>query len=194
MDSERTIDATTIFNRWMWGVSLVVALIAEVCRPKAMEKGNWAAEVAFPIDLLSSMFRTLFDSGSVNLHLTWPALQVLFPCLIFHVKLALAIDQTTKVWFVAVEALIKRASMHGCFKKLRITKFGIAGGPFVRDFQSLFFGNLESLFLNLTSQVFDLSELFLDLGAIRANRNIALAARASHKRKIDFERIPAMLQ
>ena len=155
-DSERTVDATTIFNLWMRGVSLVVALLAEVCRPEAMVKGNWATEVAFPIDLLISMLFTLFDSGPVDLHLAWSALQILFLCLIFHVELALAIDQSAKVWFTAVEALIERASMHSCLKKLLITKIFIAGGPAGWDFQSLCFCNLQSLYLNLSSQVFDL--------------------------------------
>ena len=57
-NAKRAVDAIAVLNRYVHLVSLIliVALLAEIVGAKAAEEGHAAAELAFPVDLLYTMF------------------------------------------------------------------------------------------------------------------------------------------
>lgn len=110
--SERAIDTVAVTQlNFLAGrlTVLVVAPVAEVVRAKTMPKSNRAAEHAFPVDLLFTMFFTVLLAGAVRLDLAVFAAQIFFICLLFYAELCSTVDHATEVRLLTVKALIESA-------------------------------------------------------------------------------------
>ena len=60
--AERAVDTITILQRHLVAIIVFMAVVAHVVCTEALKDGNGAAVHAFPINLLLSMFLTVFDS------------------------------------------------------------------------------------------------------------------------------------
>ena len=105
--AERAVYSATVFDHDV--ARVLVALIAEVRRAKAVVKSDRAAEVALPINLLFTVLLAFFHTSSVGLHLALFAAKVFLLYLVFIVELLLAVNHASEVWLLAVIALIESA-------------------------------------------------------------------------------------
>ena len=101
-----------------------MAPLAEVVRAKAMEKGYGAAEVALPVNVGRAMLLAVLLSCSVQAQLTVLASEVLSFRVLVLIHLLLAVHHPSKVWFLAVKALIESARVHG--QALEVSMIGVS--------------------------------------------------------------------
>ena len=188
-DTKRTVDTFAVFDLI---IKPIVAIIAEISRTEAMIDSYRAAEVALPVNLLSSMFLTCADANSVCFDLTVLATKSILLHRLFHAKLSLTVDEAPKVWLIAVIALIEGARVHGKLQKLAVIR-ATSGCEASRIRNSLVFSNFESRGLNLLANCSESFKLSGDLFASEL-LDLLLALRARHKCKRDLESIPAVLE
>ena len=102
----------------------VVAWCAEVIGAPAAVSCNRAAVHTLPVNELNTVFLALSHANSHLIKHALLAQKILFlsRTLLSCVHLLLAVNQTTEVGLLALEALVERATMHRVFERLIVVK------------------------------------------------------------------------
>ena len=138
------------------------------------------------------MYVTAFLTCTVHLHLTIPTAKVLFVDFFFVIESTSAVDHTTKVWLLAVVALVKSAIVHGKLKKLSLIVVARAGQSFILV-KALFFSYIKCNIMNILSKLIQFGKLAFDLFTSRLC-DLLFAARAVHEGKVDLKSAPTGLE
>ena len=88
---------------------IIVAGIAVVILTTTEEESNRAAVIALVVNEIGAMLVALGDTGAYHLGCTSSADEVLSASVIAHIGIILTVNKTTKVWLLALEALIEGA-------------------------------------------------------------------------------------
>ena len=148
-DTKWTVDSMAVCQWHDTPVVATMARITHVMRSEAAEKSDGTTVHALPIDLDVTMDATSGLPGTDILQETILAQEVLLFLRFFSLlgHLLLAINETTKVRFVALVALVESASVKGILKRLVIVRVTLSLDSTIRQ-DTLFSGMLKSFLLD----------------------------------------------
>ena len=167
-------------------------LSAEVSCAEAEELCDRAAEIAFPVHVISAVFLTRSEALAPGLELAIFASEVFFLGSLFGVKLLLAVSKTTEVGLLAIIALQEGARVKSQIKRLFVVNVAWSVNSLC-SWETLVLGNLQSKLLNLFLLVLEVLQLCNDFFAL-CLINLSLAGGALHKGERNLKRAPLVLK